>query len=57
MCLDILESRSEIAGKFWNVVLEKDAEDQLDRSHEKLRNITKSQVGEEYCTDNKRKEE
>jgi len=39
------------------VVLEKDAEDQLDRSHEKLRNITKSQVGEEYCTDNKRKEE
>jgi hypothetical protein len=35
-------SRSEIARKFWNVVLEKDEEDQLDRSCEK-RSITKSQ--------------
>jgi hypothetical protein len=30
--LDTLESRSETLGKFWNVVLEKDGEDQLDRS-------------------------
>ena len=30
--LDASGSRSEIAGKFWNVVLEKDGEDQLHRS-------------------------
>jgi len=30
--LDASGSRSEIPGKFWNVVLEKDGEDQLDRS-------------------------
>ena len=29
--LDASGSRSEIPGKFWNVVLEKDGEDQLDR--------------------------
>jgi hypothetical protein len=29
------ESRSEVPGKFSNVVLEKDSEDQLDRSCEK----------------------
>jgi hypothetical protein len=33
-------SRSETRGKFWNVVLEKDGEDQLDRSCEKWRNVT-----------------
>jgi hypothetical protein len=33
--LDTSESRSEISGKFWNVVLEKDGEDQLDRQCEK----------------------
>ena len=33
--LDASGSRSEIPGKFWNVVLEKDGEDQLDRSCEK----------------------
>jgi hypothetical protein len=33
--LDTTEGRSEILGKFWNVVLEKDGEDQLDRSCEK----------------------
>ena len=32
-------SRSEIPGKFWNVVLEKDGEDQLDRSCEKWKSI------------------
>ena len=36
---------------FWNVVLEKDG-DQLDRSHEKLRSVSKSQGGEEHCTNN-----
>ena len=30
--LDVSGSRSEIPGEFWNVVLEKDGEDQLDRS-------------------------
>jgi len=29
------ESRSEIPGKFWNVVLEKDGENQLDQTYEK----------------------
>ena len=33
--LDALGNRSETPGKFWNVVLEKDGEDQLDRSCEK----------------------
>ena len=33
--LDISKSRSEIPGQFWNVVLEKDGEDYLDRSCEK----------------------
>jgi hypothetical protein len=35
------------------VVLEKNGEDQLDRSCEKLRTITQSQGGEEYPTYNK----
>jgi hypothetical protein len=38
--LDTWESRSEITGKFWNVVLEKDGEDKLDRSCEKWRSFT-----------------
>ena len=38
--LDASGSRSEIPGKFCNVVLEKDGEDQLDRSCEKWRNVT-----------------
>jgi hypothetical protein len=33
-------SRSETPGKYWNVVLEKDGEDQLDRSCEKWRSVT-----------------
>jgi hypothetical protein len=37
--LDTLASRSEIPEKFWNVVLEKDGEDQLDRPCEKWRSI------------------
>jgi hypothetical protein len=38
------ESRSEILGKVWNMILEKDGEDQLDRSCEKL-SITQNQGG------------
>jgi len=53
---DTLESGSEIPGKLWNAVLEKDGEDQLDRPCEKWRNITKSRAGEEYPTNNKKKE-
>jgi hypothetical protein len=37
----------EMPGKFRNVALEEDGEDQLDRSCEKLRSITKSQGGAE----------
>jgi hypothetical protein len=33
--VDTSESRSEMHGMFWNVVLERDGEDQLDRSCEK----------------------
>ena len=33
-------NRSETDGKFLNVVLEKDGEDQLDRSSEKWRSVT-----------------
>ena len=38
--LDASGSRSEIPGKFWNVVLEKDGEDQLDRLCEKWISVT-----------------
>ena len=54
--LDASGSRSEIRGKFWNVVLEKAGEDQLDRSREKWRSVTYSQWAEEYPTRNKKKE-
>ena len=37
--LNTWESGSEIPGKFWNAVLEKYGEDQLDPSCEKLRDI------------------
>jgi hypothetical protein len=40
--LDTSEGRSEICGKIWNVVLDKDGEDHLDWSHEKWK-ITESQ--------------
>jgi hypothetical protein len=53
--VDTSESRSEVSGEFWNVVLEKNGEDQLDRSCEKLRSITQSQGWEEYPTYNKKK--
>jgi hypothetical protein len=54
--LDTSESRPEIPGKFSNVVLEKDGEDQLDRSCDKWKSITYSQGGEEYPAYNKKKE-
>jgi hypothetical protein len=54
--LDTSESRSKIPGKFWNVVLEKDGEDQLDWSCEKWRSITESQRGEEYPTHSETRE-
>jgi len=46
--MDASGRRSEIPGKFWNVVLEKDGEDQLDQSREKW--------AEEYPTWNKKME-
>jgi hypothetical protein len=49
------ESRSEVFEKFWNVVLEKNGEDHLDRSCEKWRSITQSQGGQEYPTYKKRR--
>jgi len=39
-----LECSSEVLWKFWNVVLEWGGKDQLDRSCEKWRIITYSQV-------------
>jgi len=45
---DFSESRSEIPGKFCNMILENDGEDKLDRSCEKLRSITKSEAGQQY---------
>jgi hypothetical protein len=53
--LDTSEGRSEMRGKMWNVVLDKDGEDRLDRSHEKWK-ITESLGGQEYPTYNKKKE-
>jgi len=47
---------SEISGKFRNVKLEKDEQNQLDRSCEKLRSITKSQRKKEYPLYKKNKE-
>ena len=51
--VDILVSRSEVSGKFWDVVLEKNRQDQLDRSSEKWRSITLGQSGKEHSTNNK----
>jgi len=48
MKLDFSESRSEMPGKFCNMVLENDGEDKLDRSCEKLRSITKSEAEQQY---------
>jgi len=53
--LDPSENRSEIPGKFWNVVLEKDGEGQLDRTCEQRRSITQSWGGREYPAYNLRR--
>jgi uncharacterized membrane protein len=53
MYLDATGSRSETPGKFSNVMLEKDGDDQLERTCENWRSITYSQVAEEYPTWNK----
>ena len=45
---DTSESTTEILGKFWNVVLEKDEEDQFDWSCEKWGSTTKSQWENKY---------
>ena len=50
------ENRSEIPGKFWNLVLEKDGENQFDRSSEKWGSISYSEGGQKYPTYNKKKE-
>jgi len=44
---------SNLDSTSWNVVLEKDGKDQLDRSLEKWRSITYSQGAQEYTTRNK----
>jgi len=54
--LNTSRSKSDIAGKVTNVVLEKDGEDQFDRSCEELRSVRKNQEGEEYPTHIKKKE-
>jgi hypothetical protein len=52
----ILKNNSDSVFKFavvneiWHVVLDKDGEDLLDRSYEKLGSLTQSQGGEEYHT-------
>jgi hypothetical protein len=53
--LDTSESRSEISEKFWNVVLEKDGENQLDQTCEKWIGVIRSQ-GEKEDSANRRKE-
>ena len=42
-----------VVNEIWHVVLEKDGEDLLERSYEKLGSITQSQGGEEYHTQSK----
>jgi hypothetical protein len=51
--LDTLESRSEVPGEFWNVVLEKDGGDQL-TDHVKNEEVLHNQGGEEYPTYNEK---
>jgi hypothetical protein len=48
--LDTSESRSEMLGKFWNVVMEKDGENSLCWSREKWRSIKQSQEAESCTT-------
>jgi hypothetical protein len=50
------KKRSGIPLKFWNVMLEKDGEDQLDQLCEKWQTVTQSQEGKGHTTYNKTKE-
>ena len=50
------DSRSETLGKFWDVVLEEDEEDQLNLLCEKLSSSTQSPGGDKYRTNNEKKE-
>jgi hypothetical protein len=52
---DTSESWSETSGKFWNLMLQKDGEDQLVGSCERWRSITNSHGGKDYPAYNKRK--
>jgi hypothetical protein len=53
--LDTSDSGSEITRKFWNVVLEKDEADQLNRSYEKWSSITYSHERQVHRTCSKRR--
>jgi hypothetical protein len=53
---DTSESGSEITWKVSHLVLEKDGEDQLNRSCEKLRSVSQSQEEMEYPTYSTNKE-
>ena len=53
--LDSSESTREIPVKFWSTVLEKNGEDQLDRSCESWRIVAQNGV-DEHLTYNKKKE-
>jgi len=55
--LDTWENRSEVPGKIWNVVLEKDEGDRMDLLCEKWVSITQSEGGKEYPLYNKIKED
>jgi hypothetical protein len=54
--LDSFESRSELLRSFWNEVLQKHSGDQLERSFEKRRIITKNRGEKEHPTHNKTKQ-
>jgi hypothetical protein len=54
--LDTSGCRSEIPGKFRNVVLVKDGEEEFDRSCEKRRSVIQSQGEKEYPKSNIKKE-
>jgi len=49
--LDTSESRSETLSKLWNIVMERNGEDQMDRSREKMKRKIKK-----YCIKSREKE-
>ena len=54
--LDTSENRSEIPGKYLNVVLEKNGEDKFDQSCKEWSSVTNSQEGQKHPTQNKKME-